>query len=281
MFRVVSVIAALYLLLTALVFVKQRSMLYQPSQHGLTTTDASDVNLMHWPSEKEYRGYLSDKPDSEFTIVVFHGNAGEAADRHYYVSSLSTINARIILAEYPGYGKRQGTPTENTLVSDARTTLNLIIDTYPNQPLIVIGESMGAGVASAAATKSTGQVMFDNANIKGLALITPWDSLSNLARHYFWYLPTKWLLLDHYDSENNLKTFNSPVAVVIAGEDQIIPASHANALYRSVSAKKARFLLESAGHNDWLAYVDSKWWEELIGFLTSDPLEPNKINKNI
>ena len=273
MLKIITVVAALFLLLTVLVFIKQRSMLYQPSQFGLTNAQATALTLEEWPDDAEYRGYLSDTPESQLTIIIFHGNAGEAANRHYYLTALSAIEARIILAEYPGYGSRPGTPSETTLVNDAQETINLVANSYPKEPLIVIGESMGAGVASAATAKSRGSI------IQGLVLITPWDSLSALARHYFWYLPTQWLLLDHYDSVQHLESFDGPVVIVVAGKDQIIPAKHANSLYNSISTNKARFLLESAGHNNWLNFVDEQWWNELISFLISDPTNPDNHQK--
>jgi len=195
MLKLFTVLALFFLLLTALVFFTQRSILYQASQHGITAEHATALGLSKWPNDAGYRGYLSEQVDAKLTIVIFHGNAGEAANRHYYLTALANSNARIILAEYPGYGKRPGTPSENTLVSDAQKTLELVSNDYPNEPLIVIGESMGAGVVSAMVKALSEQTSFDNAKIHGLVLITPWDSLSNLAQHHFWYLPARWLVL--------------------------------------------------------------------------------------
>jgi len=267
MLKFIVVVAAIFLLMTAFVFFTQRSILYQPSQLGLTTAEAAAFDLKKWPNEAEYRGYLSDPPNSDLTIIVFHGNAGEAANRHYYLTALSKSNVRVILAEYPGYGKRAGQPSEKSFVSDARKTIDLVSKAYPNEPLIVIGESMGAGVVSAAVSDGIENTHFDNSTIQGLVLITPWDSLSNLAQHHFWYLPARWLVLDRYNSVKNLQSFNASVAVVIAGHDHVIPPEHANSLYNSIPTRKSRFTLESAGHNNWLNFVDDIWWEELISFL--------------
>lgn len=280
MLKFITIIAVLYLLLTAVVFLKQRSLLYLPSQLGLTNSQAETLDLKKWPDASEYRGYLRDRPNSELTIIVFHGNAGEAADRLYYLTALARFNARILLAEYPGYGERSGSPSENTFVSDAQKTLDLVSKAFPNEPMIVIGESMGTGVASAAVASSPGQTSSDNSTIEGLILITPWDSLSNLAQHHYWYLPARWLVLDRYDSTRNLRSFNAPVAVVIAGQDRVIPSEHAETLFGSISTKKARFMLEEAGHNNWLNFVDDVWWEELMSFVISNtatlPVDQNR-----
>jgi len=270
MLKIVTVIAACYLLLTALVFFMQRSMLYLPSQAGLTNEQATALNITKWPNDADYRGYLYDPPNSELTIVVFHGNAGEAAHRLYYLTALSHIRARVILAEYPGYGNRVGAPSENTLVGDAKTTIELVSNAYPDQPLLIIGESMGAGVASAAVASTVNQAHQGSLTVQGLMLITPWDSLPNLAQHHYWYLPARWLVLDRFDSTSNLQSFNAPIAVVVAEQDRIIPPKYANNLYSAISTKKALFSLESAGHNNWIDFVDENWWESVLAFLLKD-----------
>jgi len=270
MLKIVTVIAMLFLLLTAMVFFMQRSMLYHPSRIGLTTEHASALNLTKWPDDAAYHGYLYEPPNSELTIIVFHGNAGEAAHRHYYLTAFSHTHARILLAEYPGYGERAGKLSEKTLVDDAKTTIDLVSKAYPDEPVLVVGESMGAGVASAAVSTALTQTENDHATVQGLILITPWDSLPNLAQHYFWYLPARWLVLDRYDSASNLQSFNAPIAVVVAEQDRIIPPKHANNLYNTITTKKKLFMLETAGHNNWIDFVDANWWDALLAFMLSN-----------
>ena len=134
---------AIYLALVVLMFFMQRSLLYLPGKRGLTTVQAAALSLEKWPDEPRYRGYLHDPPDAKRTIVIFHGNAGEAANRRYYLDTLKATRSRIILAEYPGYGQREGSPSEKCLVNDARRTVALAADAFPHEPLIVIGESLG------------------------------------------------------------------------------------------------------------------------------------------
>ncbi|MFT6876290.1 MAG: pimeloyl-ACP methyl ester carboxylesterase [Granulosicoccus sp.] len=260
MLKLILVIASIYLALVAIMFFNQRSLLYQPSKYGLSTEQADAFSLKKWPDDLRYRGYLHDPIDARRTVVIFHGNAGEAAHRNYYLDTLAATHARIILVEYPGYGQRSGSPSEKLLVNDAITTLELAADAFPHEPLLVIGESMGAGVASAAIASVA-------RDIQGLVLITPWDSLTNLAETHYRFLPVRWLLLDRYDSINNLQNFDGPKAIVIAGKDTIVPARHGDRLFQNIPPIKARFMLDQAQHNNWLEYVDDKWWLEILTFL--------------
>ena len=254
---------AIYLALVALMFFMQRSLLYLPSKHGLTTEQAAALSLKKWPDDTRYRGYLHEPPDARRTIVIFHGNAGEAAHRRYYLDTLAATRSRIILAEYPGYGQRAGSPSEKLLVNDARKTLALAADAFPHEPLILIGESLGAGVVSAS-------IVGETRNIRGMVLITPWDSLTSLAATHYRFLPVRWLLLDRYDNINNLQTFNGPKAIVLAGKDQIVPVNHGARLFENIPSVKAMFTLEQAQHNNWLDYVDDQWWLEILKFLNEE-----------
>ncbi len=80
-----------YLAIVALMYVGQRSLLYLPGQRGASATELGALGLRHWPDEVSYRGYLLDAPSAEATVVVFHGNAGEAIDRRYYVDALGGL----------------------------------------------------------------------------------------------------------------------------------------------------------------------------------------------
>ena len=218
MLKLIIVTTSIYLALVAVMFFKQRSLLYLPSKFGLTTEQADALSLKKWPDDIHYRGYLHDPTDAQRTIVIFHGNAGEAAHRSYYLDTLAATHARVILVEYPGYGQRTGSPSEELLVDDAITTLKLAADAFPYEPLVIIGESLGAGVASGAITGAA-------RDIQGLVLITPWDSLTNLAGTHYRFLPVRWLLLDRYDSINNLQTFDGPKAHYRRGVGSYFPIS--------------------------------------------------------
>jgi len=105
-------------------YLLQNALLYYPDNYSLTqlrqAIKTSPVKL--WPEADEtYRGLitLSGAGDSRGTVVVFHGNAGSASDRMYYVRALEPLGYRVLLAEYPKYGARAGTLGEKSLVADA------------------------------------------------------------------------------------------------------------------------------------------------------------------
>lgn len=258
--RPLLVALAILLLLAGCVALYQDRLIYFPENQPLATTiaDARENRLCPWPDEGDYRGLLRQPVGPvRGTVVLFHGNAGHAGHRAWYADELGRLGLRVILAEYPAYGARAGQLGETALVADAVETLALAGRQFPG-PLLLAGESLGAGVAAAVAT---------SADVTAVLLITPWDSIENVARHHYPWLPVGWLLRDRYDSVTNLSAYNGRVAVVVAERDSIVPAKLGRRLFESVSQPKRLWIVPAADHNDWMGPVDSAWWQSVVGFL--------------
>jgi uncharacterized protein len=240
----------------------QYHMLYYPSPHLPSAAELAADRMAFWPSgPASYRGFIgTDEIENiKGTVVVFHGNAGTAADRAYYVKALSSIGYRVILAEYPGYGQRGGQLGEKSFVDDAQATVRLISEKY-QEPLFLLGESLGCAVAAGAAKDPS-------LRIDGILLITPWDTLLAVAKSMFPWFPVGLLMKDTYDSIENLKSFRGRIAVVGAERDEILPIRHAIALYQSLTGNKKMWTLKGAGHNDWPNVVDISKWREFMDFV--------------
>jgi len=240
----------------------QRHMLYSPNAHLPSPDSLTADNIQFWPSDaNDYRGFMSmaQTSQSKGTIIVFHGNAGTAADRVYYVEALTHLGYRVILAEYPGYGGRKGELGEESFVHDAKETLRLVSEKY-GAPVFLLGESLGCGVAAAIAKNSP-------VKIDGMILITPWDTLLSVGHEKFPWLPVRLLMQDKYDTVGNLKAYKGRAAIIGAERDEVIPIQHAQALFRSLSGSHKMYTIKGAGHNDWPEMVDLEWWKEIMDFI--------------
>ncbi|MEP6739010.1 MAG: alpha/beta fold hydrolase [Caldimonas sp.] len=248
---------ALLVVLAAIALLQNR-LIYFPAR--ATLGEVTSGNLRAWPSAQEFRGLLAEPSGpARATAIVFHGNAGHAGDRAYYASALTRLGLRVILAEYPGYGPRDGAVGETSLVADAEQSIALAHRQY-GAPLVLIGESLGAGVTAAAAARQRDHVA-------GVLLITPWDRLAHVAGHHYPWLPVRWMLRDRYDSATHLAAFGRPVLVAVARSDDVVPARLGEALYGALSEPKRLVVIEGAGHNDWAGKVDDAWWRAAIDFL--------------
>lgn len=254
-------LAIVFILVLGGVTMLQDQWLYYPDKAPVE--ELAGGPLRAWPTPDDFRGLVAE-PDGPVrgTAVVFHGNAGHAGHRGYYAAALTRLGLRVILAEYPGYGPRDGKPGEQALVDDADATVALAHRRY-GAPLLLVGESLGAGVAAAVAARQHDRVA-------SLLLVTPWDRLENVAAFHFPWIPVRWVLHDRYDSAAHLASFDRPVLVVVAEADSIVPARFGEALYDGLTAPKRRIVVPAADHNDWVDHVDAGWWGEAVAFLLGE-----------
>jgi len=250
-----------YLIVIAGIAMFQDRLLYFPAK--ATQADMISGALRAWPAPQDFRGLVADPSGPvRGTAIVFHGNAGHAGHRAFYAKALTQLGLRVILAEYPGYGPRDGAVGEQNLVADAEQSIALAYSLH-GAPLLLIGESLGAAVAAAAAARQRDKTA-------GLLLITPWDRLENVGTYHSPWLPVKWLLRDRYDSVTHLASFGRPILVAVAERDSIVPARFGTALYESLAEPKRLTVLKAAEHNDWIARVDETWWREAITFVLGE-----------
>jgi hypothetical protein len=259
-------IRSFLLLMTAMFFPGcniQDSYLYYPSSSAPSEELLKAEQIKPWPSSTiDYRGFVlmheMKKPSG--TVVVFHGNGGTATDRVFYMKALSAFGYRVILAEYPLYGGREGTLGENSFVADAAETVRLAFKQF-GEPLFFLGESLGCGVVAAVVGKTP-------VKVAGIILITPWDTLASVAQSKFPLFPVRLFLTDKYDSISNLKAFKGRIVVVGAERDEVLPIKHADRLYHSLSGvEKRMWVIKGAGHNDWPMYAGASLWKEITDFV--------------
>ena len=249
------------LMVLAAIYLRQDRMLYFPAP--ATVAGVTGAGLQAWPSAQDFRGLVADPAGPvRGTAIVFHGNAGHVGDRAFYARALAPLGLRVILAEYPGYGPRAGALGEASFVADAEQTVALAHRQYGG-PLLLVGESLGAAVAAAAAAQQRELTA-------GLLLITPWDRLAHVGAHHYPWLPVKWMLRDDYDSQARLAGFDRPVLVAVAERDSVVPAHFGRALHAGLAGPKRLVVIEAADHNDWPARIDAGWWRAALGFALGD-----------
>lgn len=246
----------------------QRSMIYYPSRNDaeILAREAADKGFEAWQnSQGDTIGYRSlaspDDPRPPLAVLVMHGNAGYAMHRAGYAEILRTAvpdrAVSVYLLEYPGYGARPGQPAQDTLLAAADEALQNI---PANIPVVLLGESIGTGVAAATASANPGRVA-------GLLLITPFDSLASVAQHHYPLLPVRWIMRHQYPSEEWLKNYRGPVTFILAANDTIVPAQFGQKLHDTYAGPKKLITADQADHNDLLDALPPSSWHEALRFL--------------
>ena len=234
MLRILTLLALVYLVVCAIVYFRQRSMLYFPSHDTLPTS------LALWIDGQRTIGYCRETPNPRAIWLMTHGNAGQAAQRDYVLSRMSGRDSLYVL-EYPGYGSREGSPSLPSMNQAASEAYQLLRSRNPNTPVCVLGESIGSGPACALAREKTPP--------DKIVLVVPFDNLAGVAAGHFPFLPIRLMLRDAWDNVESLKRYTGPVEIYAAKDDAIIPLKHARALASQIP--NSRLTEISGGHNEW------------------------------
>jgi uncharacterized protein len=231
-FLVTAIVA--YVALCAFMFATQRSQIYFPtpeSQHP-------DAEVLHLESDGERLKIWHVPRRGTRALIYFGGNAEDPAGNIDAFSPAFPDHA-LYLVNYRGYGGSSGRPSEPGLTTDALTVYDHVRSRHSD--ISVLGRSLGSGVAVFLASRRP---------VDRLVLITAYDSLVNVARTHFRFLPVGLLLRDRYESASRAREVTAPVLVMIAGDDEIIPRARSDALANAFPVEQVRVtLIPGAGHN--------------------------------
>jgi len=253
-----------YSLLLLLVFLFQRKMIYFPDTYSIEDQQqrADQANLKLWPSTDDYRGLIAKTSTTTYkgTVIVFHGNAGSATDRTYYLDALEKLGYRVILAEYPGYAARKDSPSEQALIADGIQTAKQALNDFGG-PVFLWGESLGGGVAC-------GIVQSGQVPVKGIVLVTPFTSMADVAQHHYWFFLAKWLIKDKFDNIKHLQDYSGSTAILLAEQDEVIPNKLSLKLFESLHHRKKLWTFKDTGHNTLPLADELLWWQEVMQFVS-------------
>jgi hypothetical protein len=73
------------------------------------------------------------------------------------------------------------------------------------------------------------------------------------------------MLRDRFPSEDFLRTYPGPVAILLAGKDEIVPNQFGRRLFDDYKGRKKLWTSAEAGHND-LTEQPAQWWREVMEF---------------
>lgn len=262
-----AVLAALCVaLVLLLIWAVQRRLMYLPFgspespataglPHGdattLTTTDGLSLGAWFVPPRSPVR---------RETVIVFNGNAGHRGYRAPLAGALAQRGIGVLLFDYRGFGGNAGSPTEAGLVEDARAARRYLASRaeVDDTRVVYFGESLGTGVAIQLALEHPPHA---------LILRSPFTSMTDVARHHYWFLPVRWLLRDRYQSDHHIRHVTSPVLVAAGERDTIVPPHFSQRLFEAVVAPRRLVMIPGADHNDHVLLAGEPLLDAVVTFL--------------
>ncbi len=232
---IITILLLLYCFACIALFVFQRSLIYFPQQNAFDTPSAtiilpvSNANLM-----------VSVRPHAGQKALIYFG--GNAEDVSANLSSFSQAfpDYAIYLLHYRGYGGSTGDPSEEALHADAQILFDKVHSEHPD--IAIVGRSLGTGVAIRLASQRPAS---------RLVLVTPYDSIQNIAEQQFPYFPIRWLLSDKFESWRDAPKIRIPTMIIGAEFDEVIPRSNTERLNAAFEKGIATIVfIPKVGHNN-------------------------------
>ena len=196
---------------------------------------------------------ISERPlDGRRALIYLGGNAEDVS------ASLPTLDRAfpdraLYLLHYRGYAGSTGKPSEQALVGDAVLLFDRVAAAHPD--VVVVGRSLGSGVALQLAARR---------QVARLVLVTPFDSIVDLAARQYPFFPVRWLLRDKYESWRYAEQLQTSTLVLAAEHDEVIPAWSTQRLVSRFRPGVATVqVLPGVGHNtisESPAYIPALRW---------------------
>jgi pimeloyl-ACP methyl ester carboxylesterase len=243
----------------------QRRMIYYPTVGSPAEVErwGTAEGLERWknPAGRNI-GWKRSSPTqpARGAVLMTHGNGGCAFHRAAFAEPLRTSEAMdVFILEYPGYGDRPGSPNESSFFAAAEEAFQSLPRTTP---IYLLGESLGTGVACHLAGAHSNEVA-------GLLLFAPYNSLVDVAQHHVMILPASLILRDRFESEKYLKNYHGPLAVLVGGNDRVIPEKFGRRLFEGYDGPKQLWKIPGADHNSIHDGLRDDWGEIIAFWKTN------------
>lgn len=252
-----AVCLLLYLFQSRLIYFPDRYLAATPQAVGLPyenigfqTSDGVDLHGWFIPSER---------PASP-VLLFFHGNAGNISHRLESLLIFHRLGLSTLIFDYRGYGKSEGTPSEDGTYLDAETAWGYLTQTrgVEAENVVLFGRSLGGAVAAWLATRL----------VPGALIVeSTFTSVPDLAAKIYPVLPVRLLARFRYDAKQYIARIRCPVLIVHSHDDEIIPSSHGRALFHAAPEPKG-FLQIRGGHNEGFLASGEDYVRGIGDFLT-------------
>jgi len=218
----------------------------------LTAEDGASIHGWFLPAPSSKPGYA---------ILFCHGNAGNISHRLTKSRLLRPLGLAILLFDYRGYGRSEGTPSEEGTYWDAEAAYRYLVDKkgYSPDRIVLYGESLGAAVALELALRRAS---------RALILESPFTSVPDMGQRIFPYLPLRWLLRYRYDNLAKIPGLREPIFILHSPQDDVVPYEMGRRLFEAAPEPK-RFFQLSGDHNEGFLDTGDAYPKAFADFLSS------------
>jgi len=208
------------------------------------------------------RGYVY-HPDGEDALRdLFIYFAGRGEDVRATAQALRWLpqGFGFAAANYRGMADSQGEPSELASVEDAIALARHLHQRFPKVRLHVIGRSLGTGVAI--------QLVARRDQFASLQLITPYDSLLEVAKRRFPLVPLSLLMRHRFESLRHSQEVAAKTQILLAQVDDVVLPERSQRLIDAWPTPVQVVTVAGSDHHNIVRLEET--WLRLVDFALSE-----------
>lgn len=261
MLQLLIILIGLYIVLCGLLYFFQEKLIFFPQKLDKNyqfqfEQKFEELNIKATDG-KLLNGLLFKTESPKGLIFYLHGNAGDLSSWGEVAKTYTDLNYDVFIIDYRSYGKSEGQINgQNQMFEDNQTAYDELKKRYSEDKIIVLGYSIGTGLASKLASTN---------NPKLLILQAPYYNMTDMVKQKFSIIPT-FILKYKFDTNEYLKTCKMPVVIFHGDEDEVIYYGSSLKLKEEFKKQVTLITLNGQGHN---GMTDNKDYQtELKKILT-------------
>jgi alpha-beta hydrolase superfamily lysophospholipase len=242
--KILAVLISIYIVLCGLFYFFQEKLIFFP-QHLEKNykfefgQPFEELNIKA-KDGKLINGLLFKAENSKGLIFYLHGNAGSLSSWGEVAKTYTDLNYDIFIIDYRSYGKSEGEINgQNQLFEDNQMAYNQLKKSYNEDKIIVLGYSIGTGLASKLASTN---------HPKLLILQAPYYNLTYMMKQRFSLIPT-FILKYKFATNAYLKKCKMPVVIFHGNSDEVIYYGSSLKLKEEFKKQDTLITLHRQAHN--------------------------------
>jgi len=243
-------------------------VLFYPRRDDSLTSHAPGVHLVTVEVEPGLAlgGRLYPAGAKAPAILYFHGNGEIAADYDGLAPLYTRMGITLLVMDYRGYGKSDGTPTARHLLGDAVTAFDAMGHLFEHFRLSPVGRYvMGRSLGSTAAVEVA---LHAGQGLAGLIVESGFADTFALLARLGMHIQGADEGRDGFGNLDKMSRLTARTLIIHGQADVLIPASDGGELYRRCAAPdKQLVLIPGAGHNDLMIVGMTRYFEAIRKFV--------------
>jgi pimeloyl-ACP methyl ester carboxylesterase len=217
---------------------------------------AEDVWLRTSDGVRIHGWFLAAGEQARWVTLYFHGNAGNLSHRIRHMEALRRVGSDLLLIDYRGYGRSEGTAAEPGIYRDADAAYAWLRGLGRSwEKIVLYGESLGTAVAADLAAREA---------CAGVVLEAPFPSAKAVAARVLPFIGP--LVVSGLDTAANLRRVRVPVLILHGNRDEVIPQDLGREVFEAANEPKEFWGVEGANHSDILEVAGREYLERLRAF---------------